>query len=225
MSLLGDTLDTAGNIITGDILVPDKKVVLSSVLLASGWGKDAPQAKLVVLAESGGDATIINPTPCSQNGDHAVGLFQMCTVHAGKLGIPPGQAAATKWLKNPYNNARAAHALFKAAGNSFDSDWSSSKSKWGKGVATNDDPVVSTDKQNLLDPAPLPGGINPLDGIQAFLSALMNPSTYLRAGKGLLGGVLVVVGTGALVFVVANKAGGSNVGRAARRVATAVPKP
>ena len=44
-----------------------------------------------------------------------------------------------------------------------------------------------------------------VNAVPKLIGALFDPSTYLRIGKGALGGVFIIAGTGALVFIVANK--------------------
>ncbi len=50
------------------------------------------------------------------------------------------------------------------------------------------------------------------------VKALFDPGTYLRIGKGMAGGTLIIVGTGALVFVIANKATGGGATKAVKAV-------
>lgn len=191
-----------------DSAVKDKKVPLSKILSEGGFrGQALKDAMAVSLAESGGDPNAKNKTPCSAEGDHAIGLMQMCTVHAGSLGIPRDKAEAEKWLKNPYNNAKAAYRLWLRAGRTFAKDWvvwrtGAHRDKYGK------DPLITVDKNTASESvadaagAVVDAALGPLDEIA---SALLSPSTWFRVGKGALGFTLIVVGTGALVFVVANQ--------------------
>jgi hypothetical protein len=53
------------------------------------------------------------------------------------------------------------------------------------------------------------GSIPGVEQVGAVVNALSDASTWARIGKGTLGGVLIVMGVGAVVFVVANKVGSS----------------
>jgi hypothetical protein len=59
-----------------------------------------------------------------------------------------------------------------------------------------------------------------LGAIGSFFKLITSPDTWFRVGKGILGFALIIIGTGALVFVVANKATGGGVTKAATTAAT-----
>lgn len=54
---------------------------------------------------------------------------------------------------------------------------------------------------------PLNAITGPINTVSHVAGALLNPSTYLRLGKGVLGGVFIIAGAGAITYVVANKSG------------------
>lgn len=64
------------------------------------------------------------------------------------------------------------------------------------------------------------GAASAAGGVAHLATALLNPSTYLRVGKGLLGGILVIVGVGALVYVTGNKLANSPAVGDAAKLAT-----
>jgi hypothetical protein len=55
--------------------------------------------------------------------------------------------------------------------------------------------------------------------VSAIVNALFDPSTYFRIGKGLLGGIFVVLGVGGIVFVVSSKVQGSSAVKGVKKVA------
>lgn len=63
----------------------------------------------VAIAESGGCTSCYNGTCCT-------GLWQVHTVHAGKLGSPKERSAFIQWLRNPVNNTRVATEIYKSQG-------------------------------------------------------------------------------------------------------------
>lgn len=171
-------------------------------------------------AESGFNPKAVNSAPCDAKGNHAVGLWQVCTNHAGILGSPKDVAGFTTWLQNPENNAKAAHAIWSAAGGTFARDWPT----WNNGAwrkYANQDPTITVNKNTLTgDIANTASDVvnavlTPIEVMAKLVGALFDPSTYLRLGKGALGGVLVIAGTGAIVFIVANRASGGKVAHAA----------
>lgn len=185
---------------TNDVAVKDKKVPLSQIVATGGWhGKAAKDASAVALAESGGDASIDNGSCC-------VGLWQINRNHAGENGTPRDTDKFTAWLKDPYNNAHFAHHLWAKDGGTFAKEWdtwknSSYKAQYGK------DPLILVKKGTASGAAAdvIDTALKPLELLAKLVSALFDPSTYLRLGKGVLGGFLVIMGTGAIIFVVANK--------------------
>lgn len=215
------------------------RVQASQVLKEAGWPDAAiPDALGVIKAESGGRATARNPRTCGGN-NHAVGWFQVCTVHAGHCGVPnagAGRASRTvginvveDWLKNPRNNSKAALCIYQGAGNTFARDWET----WQTGAAQRhrgQDFSVNLSSNPISDAA---GAVTdaitaPIDAVTDvagvlgnIAGGLLNPKTWIRAGEGVLGAVLLLSGVVALTFVAANKAAKSPVGQVASNVVPA----
>jgi hypothetical protein len=207
-----------------DELVKDDKRHLTAILRGGGWpASEVRTAAAVAMAESGGDADVVNPAACSSNDDHAVGLLQVCTINLGAGGGPKEKSAYQDWLKNPDNNARAGHAVFQEQGWGA---WATYKSGAYKRFI-GQDPLITTKKGTLTDSVSdaVETVTNPLSGIGDVLAkiaeALFDPSTYFRLGKGLLGGILLILGTAAIVFVVANKVSGGKITKAVKSVPVA----
>jgi len=189
---------------TGDLLVPDTTVKLSRIIAKAGWnGQNAQLARAVALAESGGDPLIVN-------GSGAVGLFQILErAHIGQHGTPKTHDAWVKHMQDPIYNAQFAYWLWQDAGQDFHRDWQASESKWGKyrHQSVHDDPDVVVKKNSITSTAGdvATAAAAPFTAVGDLIGALADPSTYLRIGKGLLGGILVVLGAAAVVYVVASK--------------------
>lgn len=183
-----------------DILKKDQHVQLSRILEDSGWGPAASdsnrRARAVVKRESGGNPTATNPSG-------ATGLFQMMTpLHCGSYGIP--KDGCQDWLKNPYNNARAAKSLYDANGWT---PWKSSgfipplPTAWDTHVTLKESssPIgVATDAASDVIPDPLK---DLTSGTVSLVKAFFDPSTYFRLGKGALGGTLIVFGVAGLIII------------------------
>lgn len=204
---------------TADKLVKDRKVPASTLIRDhTGWrGQDARIARGVMGAESGFNAGAVNnAAKCSDKGDVAVGLMQVCTIHKGSYGIPANLDRAIDWLKDPINNVEAAYRVWSVQG--WDA-WEMFTNQRYKAFM-NQNPLITLEKRSattaVQDAAD--AALGPVDEIAG---ALLNPSTWLRVGKGALGGTLLLVGVGGLVFLAANKAAKSGAGRAAMRVTPA----
>lgn len=214
-----------------DLLKKDKKqsVKMSQVLKETGWGAPTSalnkEARATIMAESGGSADVYNGICC-------YGWFQInIDAHLGKHGSPKERDAWIKWIKNPYNNSRVAKEIWKDAGNTFcagnGNPWEANCNGRFKQYMPNppDPDVRVTDKGTLIGDAvdSATGAVSDAAGavlgpLDEIASALLSASTWFRVGKGALGGVLVVLGTGAIVFVVANKAGANPVAKAVKAV-------
>lgn len=202
-----------------DLLNPDQSAKLSAILARNGWGPSNSdsnrRARAVVQRESNGD-------PKAKNPSGATGLFQMMTpLHCGHYGIPKPTSECVTWLEDPDNNAKAARALFRVAG------WQPWVTSGPNPPPPTDwDPVITTDKDTLV------GGVGEVAGAVAspftsvaaaavdLIGTLLSADTWFRIGKTGLGLGLVVIGTGSLVFIVANRASGGQVARAAKAAAT-----
>lgn len=87
---------------------------------AVGWGSNSDAVSWVAMAESGGDAHVVNSIGC-------VGLLQINQ----KVHVASHPQWTVSWLQDPMNNLTAGLVLFKAAGGRFDRDWADSKNKGG----------------------------------------------------------------------------------------------
>lgn len=172
----------------------------------------------IIWVESGTNAKAVNHTAtCGPNGERAVGLMQVCQVHCGKFGLSSDLKKCTAQLQNPFVNVKVAKQLFDACGGSFKCDWPTYSGgayqkfkgkdamivvpEGGIGGVLNDvnDAVTGT-ASGVIN-----GVKDAATAVPKLIGALFDPSTYLRIGKGALGGVFIIAGTGALVFIVANK--------------------
>lgn len=86
----------------------------------AGWGSRAADASWVAMAESSGDAGIVNSIG-------AVGLLQI--LQPTHVKAHPTWTVA--WLQNPVNNLRAGKILFDQAGQKWDGPWLDSRDKGG----------------------------------------------------------------------------------------------
>lgn len=207
--VLGDILGKGD-----DVLAKDERVHLSKLLADNGWGtgEEAKIAAAVVMGESGGNPNVVNSIKC-------VGLFQLnVPVHKGTRGMPADEEKAIEWAKDPVNNVRFARSLYESKGWA---PWDAYKNgSYRKFLGQ--DPLITVSHNSLTDP--ISGAVNAVtsipDTIAKIVGALFDPSTYLRVGKGALGGVFIIVGVGAAVFIIANKVANSDVGQGAMAVGT-----
>lgn len=187
----------------------------SGVLKEVGWPDSAiPDALGVIKAESGGRASARNPRTCGGD-DHAVGWFQVCTVHEGSCGVPKfnNKHLVEQYLKDPRANAKVALCIWKDAGNTFARDWET----WQTGAAQRhrgQDFAVNIHDAPLGDAvdaitAPITGPVNAIADTAGVIAdvanRIINPKTWIRIGEGALGGVIVLAGAVALTFLMANK--------------------
>lgn len=222
-NLLG--LPTPGSVLTNNIIGLDQHTHhverLSTILARNGWGDKNSQlnrqARSVIRRESMGNPTIRSRGgPCSKDGkEFAWGLMQICTVNCGVGGSPKDRDQCVTYLKDPDNNVKVGKALYDAGG------WGPWASSGGLPAPTSWDPQVQWSSTvqhdslitNVGDVAK--AALSPLDVLATVAGALLNPSTWARIGKGLLGGGLVVLGIGGLVFVVGKQVNGGGSGVAA----------
>lgn len=236
---VGDVLDTLGQASLGifgaggdklnNDLIPAKTEKLSAVLERTGWGTATDdlnkRARSIIRREdsSADPKRKSGGGPCSSKGDFAYGWFQICTVNCGTGGSPPctnGCDTCVKFLQNGENNSRVARALYASRG------WQPWASSGGTPEPTDWDPMVTTDKGTLTGTVSDAASavVSPFASVASaavnIIGTLLSPDTWFRIGKGGMGFVFVIAGTGALVFIVANKATGGTVARAGKRAAT-----
>jgi hypothetical protein len=197
-----------------DKLVKDKKVRASVLIRSAGWrGRDAVVARGVMGAESGYN-------PDAENGDY-IGLMQMGLVHAGNFGIPETREAARVWLKNPENNVKAAHGLWKVKGWG---PWEAFTNK--KYQKHHEDPLITlktTLSGDVVDTVSdvADAALGPLDELA---STLLSKDTWFRAGKGILGFNIAMIGVAGLGLIVALRVSKSAPVKGAVKVAKKIPK-
>lgn len=159
---------------------------LVETLTVAGWVHDNNEALCIVQAESGGKpGAVSNNNPGGP--DHRnLGLFQ---IWAGNVNHPDH-------LLDPVYNANVARRIWTSDGGSF-KQWATAPGCAGKSGFT----APGDEATNPLDSA--------LSGITADIvggvSAVLNSIPWFRVGKGAFGFILLVVGAGTLVTVVANK--------------------
>lgn len=154
----------------------------------------------------------------------AVGPFQFMPATSKSLGCDPNKFesaafCAAKYLRQLGANSKVdspatINALNKYNGNGGGTSMTSYATKVieeGKGYGG----AIGPDLPGVPDLVPDIGNplgtVNDVAGaVGDVAGALLNPSTYLRIGKGLLGGGLLIFGVAGLVFVVASK---SNTGK------------
>lgn len=174
----------------------------------TGWrGHDAIIARAVMGAESGYDRNAANAC--------CVGLLQVnCDAHNGNFGTPKGVEACRKEMTKVAPNLHAAYGIFKAQGwDAWEGYTNGSYKKFmGK------DPLITTNKNTLGEAASDVADVvtSPFKALAELVQILFSADTWFRVGKGFLGGILIVLGVGSLVFILANKVQGSTVGRAVK---------
>lgn len=223
-SILGIPLPTipiispnpAGQVIAAsDAAVPDITVHLSKILEDTGWGpkngSDQKIARGIVFAESSGKPDNVSPTGC------CFGLFMVnVDVWKGDCGIPSNKPDAISWLEEPYNNSKAAKCIKDKNGWIPWDTYRNGAYRLHPGF----DPMIHVKKDALTTAHnAIAGAIgsNPLTAIANLVTALFNPFTYFRIGKGLLGGIILIIGTFTIVFMIGNKASGSSVGQTVKK--------
>lgn len=206
-----------------DLLAKDKKVHLSKILSDAGFtGDDLKTGMAVTLAESRGNPKAKNNTAgCGTNKDgttaRAIGLMQICTVNAGVAGFSSDPQTFETQMMDAESNAKAGRAILSSQG------WGAwetfSNGAYRKYLGQ--DPMIQLGKSTLTGnvAATVKDALSPLDFLGKIASALVDPSTYFRLGKGALGGIMLILGTAALVFMIANKASGGKVASTAKKAA------
>jgi hypothetical protein len=197
-----------------DSAVPDKKVKLSELIgRYTDW--DVRVATAITLAESRGR---VDATHRNSDGSTDHGLMQINDkAHPGY--------DTHKLDSDPVYNIEAGHTIWREAGGKF-TPWTTYTSGAYK-LWLGHDATVTADKRTLLNPGDalsaagdVVGGVGDgLTSIGHVFGALLNPSTWLRVGKGALGGVFIVVGVTGITYIIANKAAKSPVGKAAAKAA------
>jgi hypothetical protein len=205
-----------------DSLAKDEKITAQELLRRGGFPRSQLRTGAAVMgAESGYNPDIDNGICC-------IGLMQInYKVHKGTKGIPADEEKAKEWLRDPLNNVKVAYAIWVEAGMRWcdgnGNPWEAHcNGAYRKFLGQN--PVITVKKNtgsgaigdavgDVADAA-----LGPIDEIAG---ALLSPSTWFRIAKGGFGGAMLVLGTGALVFVIATRS--NTVKKAASVAADVVP--
>lgn len=190
-----------------DSLSADTTVRLSKLIADAGFtGSDAIIMRAIVLSESNGNKNAVGH---NTNGTIDVGLAQMNSVHK-----PAGEtlAAWTARMKDPVQNLKEAKGLHDSRGGF--GDWVTyNTGRYRINMPRPRDPQITLSKNSLTgavgDAATsvVNTVTSPFESLANLVTVLFQADTWARIGKGALGGVFVVLGTGAMVFVIANKTG------------------
>ena len=180
-----------------------------SELAATKWsGNDVRIATAVALAESRGKMDAINK---NTDGSTDCGPWQVNSVHGYDC---------NRLRSDPAYTVAAAHAVWQKQGWPAWVTYKTGAYKLYLGrdaELTADDPSI-LERIGIAALGPVAGSIvsgdNPVtavvdatDKAAGVILSLTNPSTWLRIGKGWMGGVLIIVGVGAATFIVANRSG------------------
>lgn len=210
-----------------------------SELAATKWsGNDVKIAVAVALAESRGK---LDATHHNSNGTDDDGPWQVNSIHGydrNKLRSDPNytvNAAYEVWKSSGWGAwvtyKTGMYLAFMGQDAELTADDKSFLDKVKDGVGDGVSDVIGTVVPGagaltgdglggavgglLGIPNPLNLSVPGLDDFANTIGALRNPSTWARIGKGALGGGLIILGVGSLVFIVANRAASSPVVKAA----------
>lgn len=203
-----DVVAGAGKL--SDLGGKDTHTTLSALMQQGGFtGEDARIAVAVALAESGGRA---NATNHNTDGTQDTGLMQINDVHHGSETV----TAFRNRMLDPVENVKEGKSVFASSGWNA---WTTYKNGTYRKFMGRD-ASITLKKNTVFDTA---GSVasavtQPISVIGDLAGALLNPSTYLRVGKGVLGGVLVILGTAGIVFVIGKSANGTPIVKAATKV-------
>lgn len=190
-----------------------------SDLVNARWSsaQDRRIGTAVALAESGGQVDAKNTK--NTNGTEDYGVFQINSVHGFDK---------DRLLSDANYNADAAYKVWKDAGGKW-TPWSTFNSgvyltKMGQDaelrMGNNGNPLGAVGDAITAPFDAIGDTLSGLDSIADTIGALKNPSTWMRLGKGALGGIVLIIGVGGIVFIVANKVGSSPAVSNAAAVAT-----
>jgi lysozyme-like protein len=175
---------------------------LAALCTTAGWVHNNGQAICIIMHESSGktDARSKNP-----DGNENIGLFQIDTVN-----VLHGEH-----LLDPVYNANVAHRMWRADGGTFSKRWATASACAGitGNVQPGDEaePVgIGGAAESVTNAAGNIGG-----AVQDAISGVLNGIPWFRLGKGAFGFVLLIAGTGAMVFVIGSKASKTPAGKAA----------
>lgn len=215
----------------GDLTEKDIRKPLADLIADAGFaGNDAVVMRAIVFAESGARPGAVGH---NRNGTRDVGLAQINTVHKGSFGTPADEDDFVAAMKNPVNNLAVSYQLYKRRGGF--GDWVTyNNGRYRLFMPRPLNPIITVEKRSIskslgitneqvqdkiIDTAK---NLTPIDELASAAKTLLTADTWARVGKGVLGGGLLMLGTGALVFVIASRAGIT--GSVAKAAKTAVTK-
>lgn len=147
----------------------------------AGWsGNDLQIAVAVAIAESSGRTDVVNYLGC-------VGLWQVFQrVHARAHPL-----WSTDWLKNPANNAQAAHTIWADAGNSW-RPWTTYTSGMYRAYMARARSAVG-DLGNVSADFPGSGPIQTAERATDLINKLRQPETWRSIAFIIVGSILVIM--------------------------------
>lgn len=165
-------------------------LLIAQINAGAGFsGEDLITSVAVVLAESGGNAKVVNRIGC-------VGWFQ--------INQPVHVKAHPTWtrayLQDPRNNAKAAYALFVANGKRWSPTWEAyTNQSYRMYLSTARKAVgelANGGGAQTAPPTPKDDdhAITPFEAIIKMFQLLTDPHTYVRYGWYMAGGILVIYG-------------------------------
>jgi hypothetical protein len=157
----------------------------AEICTVAGWVHDNAEPVCIIFAESNGKTDAVSPNP---DGNQNVGIFQIDTVNVNH----------PEYLKDPVYNANVAYRMWRADGGTFAKRWATAAQCTSK---SGNEPLAD----EATPDNPLNIGLNIGNGIAGAFAAVLNSIPWFRVGKGAFGFILLVVGAGTLVTVVANK--------------------
>lgn len=158
----------------------------AEICTVAGWTHDNAEPVCIIFAESSGktDATSANP-----DGNQNIGIFQIDTINVNH----------PENLKDPVYCANVAYRMWRADGGTFSKRWATAGQCAGK---SGNEPL--TDEASPVN-EPLAGLSGVGANVAGAIAGVLNSIPWFRVGKGAFGFILLVVGAGTIVTVVANK--------------------
>lgn len=180
---------------------PQKLTPTQIYAVARKGGFSKPQAVLataIALAESGGDAHIVNDTPAT--GDLSYGLWQINMIgrmgpdRLKQFGIPSNEA-----LADPVTNARAAY-IVSGGGKNFNPWTTYTSGAYAKNLSTAADVMI---KDNLNGWTWVDTVLGSIPVVGTYADWIMHPQGAVDAGKAVAGAASGAVGavTGTVKFL------------------------
>jgi hypothetical protein len=180
---------------------------LGELCTTAGWVHDNAEAVCIIMHESNGKTDALSTNNPAGPDHRNIGIFQ---IWAGNVSHPDH-------LKDPVYSANVARRIWRASGGSF-KQWATAGACAGE--RGNVQPGDEADPVGVGAAADaVTGAVGNVGGaVQSAVSGILNGIPWFRLGKGAFGFVLLIAGTGALVFVVGSKASKTPAGKAALKL-------